>query len=422
MKKEYLINMFIIFFFLILNLLTFKAIEFSKYLLLFNIFSWLLIIFRLRKKQSLMIIGIYILTFSIYLIPYYFYGIRLASYFTFYSDKYFLIVLRSNSIFTTTIILFMKKCVNKMPLKNYLRIKNKPITYAISVMILLYIVAFGISGNNILNNGVYGSGSSKTTSMLEYSYIFIIMAYISSGKKAWKNNLIIAYSTMFSIKLLLYGNRIQVLQMMLLIFILYFENKISLKMLFNNIIIGFLSFEFIGRIRSNIGEIKTINLKSLILSGNSKRLINTQTDIFYSSAAIMGIVDEKFIDVSTRIKSLYNFILRIFLPSNLVSNEGVISSYVQSFAPTGGGGLVNAHFYFWLGDLGVILSAYLFLRVINNYIKIRKKEIKLINIYGILILILTPRWFSYGPIHLFKMPLYLVLIYYLSMLEEKFYS
>ena len=74
----------------------------------------------------------------------------------------------------------------------------------------------------------------------------------------------------------------------------------------------------------------------------------------------------------------------------------------QTNYPCGGGGLISAFFYVFLGHIGVIFIGYVIAKILS--IGVRSKN-TFKNLFFILAYTTMPRWFAYYPITLFKLAL-----------------
>ena len=95
---------------------------------------------------------------------------------------------------------------------------------------MFLITIFGRSGNNIFDSGGYGSIGANVQNagglaIFEYFLVLFPIAYIYSGQNKKKLRLLLIMAVIYSLKGLLLGGRIEALQMLLMIFILYIDNK-----------------------------------------------------------------------------------------------------------------------------------------------------------------------------------------------------
>jgi hypothetical protein len=220
----------------------------------------------------------------------------------------------------------------------------------------------------------------------------------------------------FSIKNILFGGRIEVLQLLLLLFFIYLviPKKIGLFTFFLFSIIILPLFSIIGFIRSN----PTILLESDYIFSTFSNIevffldveyINsTQGDVIQSSARLLGIVERGELQYVDRLVGFPGFLISSIVPSSFLPQHLNLSTYLQDRYRSGGGGLAPVYFFVWLGYLGPFIVGIWVGRVINL---LNESKSRFFKIYSLLVLITFPRWYSYNPIFFVKFCLYGAIIY-----------
>jgi len=413
------LTFFLNIFFIILSLYN---TNFSKYLLLSTSWTNIILLYKSRNQKSFFIMFFFWFTYLLYTYPYFFFGTQISVYKIYQNDYNFTLTLIIHSIFLIFFNLFFKTVTFVKDPKLKIRIKDNYLFFLGSILIMLFIVIFGKAGESIFSSGGYGKNSTNNflnLAIYEYFYIFFLLALKYSKLK--KNRLIIIFiiSFFYIMKNLAFGGRIESLQLLLLIFLLFISFKISNKLFYFGAIIGYYIFDIFGRIRGNpyiifedLGFLNPFNFNKTII-------INNQTDVFYNSTAFIGLVNDNLFDISFRLKSFIYFVIGLFAPSKYIPQEYTLwKAGINLGVNYGGGGLVSSIIYTWLGVFGVILIAYFFAKVFNNF---NKSKNEYINIYIIMLLTTFPRWFAYSPITAFKLSVYSVIIFWIvDKLEEIF--
>ena len=387
----------------------------------FTIFINLYLIYIYKNNQGFLLFYIFCLFYTLSLIPYYFFNIDVSAWKDFNEKKYYDLVLKIYGIFLISPLFFRKKSFPKFT--NSLTIpKNSNIVGFITTCIIcLIIIIFGQSGSNIFESGGYGNSindSAKST-IYEYFIVFFLLAYYYSNQNKPHFIILLSLSFAYIIKSLLYGGRIEVVQLLLLCyFILVIDHKLIIKP--SKIIFVCLIFYYFNQIFSSIRSnpipllqgdyISYLNpFESYSNSGNV--YVSNEGDVFQSSVRLIGLIENGLLDVFTRIKAFIGLFLSIIVPSSWLPEEASLITYKKDIYNSGGGGLIAVYFYAFLGWLGpFIISAYIFwiYRLTSIYKNIYLK------LYALMIFSTFPRWFAYNPIILFKLCLWVIPIVFVS--------
>lgn len=388
----------------------------------FTIIINLYLIYIFKNNQGFLLLYIFCLFYTLSLIPYYFFNIDVSAWEDFNERKYYDLVLKIYGIFLISPLFFIKK--SNPNFINSLKIPQNPniIGFFTTCIVCVIIMVWGQSGSNIFESGGYGysiNESSKST-IYEYFIIFFLLAYYYSNRK--RNQIIILLTLLFIyvIKSLLFGGRIEVIQLLLLCyFILVIDYKLIIKP--SKIIIGCLIFYYLNQIFSSIRSnpipllqgdyILYLNPFEYYLDSSIVYVSSNEGDVFQSSVRLVGLIENGLLDAITRIKAFTGFCFSVLIPSSWLPEEASLITYKKDIYNSGGGGLIAVYFYVFLGWLGpFIISAYLFwiYRLAAFYNNIYLK------FYALMIFSTFPRWFAYNPIILFKLCLWIIPILFVS--------
>ena len=311
----------------------------------------------------------------------------------------------------------------------------KPDIYVFICLCLLgvILIVFGISGENIFMSGTYANAEVVQKSTLHEYFILVFLFLIAYAPQGTLYRTVIhLFFFFFTTKTLLFGGRVEVLQIFLLFFYIryVFHNKVKLKLVIFIIVLGIYFSGLVSNIRANPLSLLGNNFFDLvnpikILFNQPENLIisSTEGDVIQSSARIVGLVQTNEISLPQRIISLFNYLMSpIALPS-LLPDPNNLATYKQELFHSGGGGLISTFFFVWLGYFGPIIIAIIISFFIRKFYLFKNK---FYIIYGICLLSMFPRWFSYNPIFLVKFCLYSVFLFIcitvIQILARKFLS
>lgn len=293
--------------------------------------------------------------------------------------------------------------------------KKRDIYFKLCVFIQLFILLFGKTGDTILSTG-YGNVNTNVffgfldLSINEYYLIFLVITLFIYKP----NKYIHILNILFVVKNILFGGRIEALQILIAYSIFLNINLKSVK----NLLIGFVlvvGFQVMGSIR-HLGL--SLELISNALSDTSifqlaflQGATSTFSEVIYSSSVIQGVVNDNLISQNLRIEMISQHFFSYIFPYSFLDEKANIPMYVQSISMgAGGGGLPSAYFYFFGGLPFVILGSLIY---VNIFRKMHKSQNYIFNALGILMLITTPRWLLYNHVTFLKSSFYLLIILYL---------
>nr|WP_321500600.1 O-antigen polymerase [uncultured Dethiosulfovibrio sp.] len=399
--------------------------EKTIYIVIFTLFMLIKLCALWKSYQSVVLMFLFMSTFLVMFIPFFLFNIKISFYRDFQNHYYFSYVARAICLFIFTIWMscFFKK--NKAEDNRLISItknlKTKP-NLAITIIIvstMIFIAIFGQGGENIFLSGGYGKGGGKKLlgglAIFEYFLIFmpIFMAYSNRKNKS----LIFLLSIFYVFKNLSLGGRIESLQVILMLFILFFDGKIPYKKVFASMIILMLFLNIWGVFRGNT----SIGIKNALGTNVFAiyTLFDTQSEVIYTSSVYQSLRIDNRHDKIKLIKMFVLYIMSLIIPSRFMPPEAYLHITASKVTNFGGGGLISSYFFTWLGYPGVILVGIafsLFLFSIQN-----KNKSRSLIIFQAMVLSSYPRWFSYSPITLFKMCVYAVIMWGIFKVVRSFF-
>lgn len=395
----------------------------SKFVWIYTFLICMGLVFAYRRSVPILVMVFFFLPYM-YIPKYFFFDSVFISFWMDYQDAYFVnFVSLLNSLFFVSLYFGTGKLSDSF-LKNKKivgSLRDANVFFATS-FVLLIIIVFGVTGDTVFESGRYGTGEVSKSALHEFFIVFFIVSVFSLNlKSSFQKNVLAFLLIIYTFKTLIYGGRIEILQLWLGVLYLvfnFFEKRRAF--LFFLSLLAYLIFDFISQIRSNpllILSLYDLNFFWYLEGDFDRKFISNQFgDVYQSSLRVVGLVHDGYIDALTRVSSFLTIIFGVLLPSNLMPDFYNLSSYKKSIAMSGGGGLVSAFSFVWLSFFGPILFGFFVGFMLRKFYQLNNP---LINIYGLLILITFPRWFAYYPVILFKMNIVGVLLVSLVLFLKK---
>jgi len=400
-------------YFIILILIFFlpSQIYQARFLVLFAYFINIRLLIQYRNIIPLFVFFIFSIS---YIAPFYyhfFFNTKVAVYDSFNESKYLLEVVRIYTLYLITIFFFSKSTTNYIFLKQRLTNYSSSKKYFIAISIALIIAIFGLKGENLFI-GAYGHIEKQQSAIFEYSLIFILISITYLDSKKNKLYLLLLLIFFIILKDVLYGGRITSVQLILLIYILLYEDKIPKIWVYIILGTGLVFMEVIGAIRSNPALFISGNFTyaDFLFTENKEYMMSNQGDVAQASARLIGLIEINILDYTNRFFSFISSIASIFTPGITISELGKLSSYKMEMYKSGGGGLMPVYFFVWLSYPGVILSGLIVSKIINIFLFTKNNYLL---VYACLVMSTYPRWLAYDPITMFKLCGYVFPIYFI---------
>jgi hypothetical protein len=390
----------------------------NNYSWLITIVVWFVGLYSVRGSLPVVFIFIFILSYVA--VPFYFFVLdkQIGIYDDFQSIEYINKVSFLNTLFISVLTLFLNRINDSSLMKPSKWLHSNRIVFYISLLPCILSVYFGISGESLLTSG-YGTGASEKSPLHEYFILFIFFPLIyKEPDSKWHGLIIFAIILVYSLKTIIYGGRVEVLQAGLLYFYLsynYFKDISKIKLYIFGILM-FSVMSLLGAIRGNVYQIISApdvsDIFELIFLSNDSNpyLLSTSGDIYYASMRMLGMINLGVLDFETRVISFFSFVFNVFLSFSSLKDNANLASFNSDVYRVGGGGLISVYFYVWLGYLGVILSSSLIGYSIKRF---HNNSGVFYRVYGFMLLVTFPRWWGYTPLNLSKLCIIAVIFYFL---------
>ena len=394
---------------------------FFNYINIFSIIITILnaiFILKFIKKVPILLLFIFIFfytrTFNYYFVD----SITISYWSDFQTYDILKRVLLSHALF----VFFLGNSINSLNQKysfdfrNYFK-PNKNLFYFF-LSITVFILIFGIQGQTLLNGASYASHELTSKSTLhEYFILFYFFLILFSSNVKMDRYILHLMLILYILKTILYGGRIEVVEIGLLWFLIfyYYNNKVKIRTVLIFLFFGIYLTNVVNNVRTNpVGFISGIDTYSyfdptISFEKKSKNdiLATNEGDVIQSSARIVGLIDNGEISFSQRILSGALYILSPITSASVLPEYSNLSVYKQETYRSGGGGLISTYFYTWLSYIGPILIS-LFIAFVINYFY--NNNSIYCYLYCTSLFVMFPRWFAYNPIMLVKFCLYPILI------------
>lgn len=409
---EFLFLMILIFFHFSIN----KIEPENSYAWMASIIAWGYGIYNVRK--SLPLTAFYLFIFSYISMPYYHYfSLKQISFYTdFQSEVIINQVAFLNTMFLSVLGYFIAG-VNDSDLDNpreWCR-SNKYIFY-ISLLPCLFSLLFGLSGESIISAG-YGSGLSSKSALHEYFIVFSLFGLLFMNSKSRLQLTIWGFLVIaFSLKTLIYGGRIEVIQLMLLWAFAgldYLKAYSKSKLLFLGSVFLLVMFTM-GIVRGNLPSLIVAQepmqafFEIILKPDTNPYVLSTSADVYYASMRLIGMLQDGYLELDFRLMSFISFIFNLPLTFSSLKDAANLASLYASNYSVGGGGLISTYFFIWMGYLGVAVGAAFLGFTIRQFYQSKNMFWRS---YGIMVLVTFPRWWAYTPINLTKLCIVSVILY-----------
>ncbi len=411
-QKKILIRFFLLFVFLIVQLISDFDLKNKVFVILSMIFL-IRLIYIFRDIRPLFMLFLFMFSYTM---PFYqvFFLDKTVSYHASFNTPYFLSrVLEIFTLFIFGINFFIIKNLKyQFVSKRFKRSENKVVFYLLS-LIVLFIALFALQGQNLLSGASYGDLDKDRSPMYEYSLIFLSIL-IFGFKNNFRNRvIIIGLSSFIILKDILYGGRVTSFMLLILLFYGYFEHKISTKRIVIYSVIFYFIMASLSVIRGNpallldgfkFGEI----VEGFFAKNDNEIVTSNQGDIAQSSARLIGFTKKNILNQPRRTRALYEFVRSVFTPGFSQHELSNLSKYKKEEYSAGGGTLLPIYFYIWLSYFGIILISWFFSKIAIMFQSTNKEHILL---FCILVMTTYPRWIGYSPNTMFKLSLYVIPIF-----------
>ncbi|MGL4853606.1 MAG: hypothetical protein ACRC3Z_13390 [Phocaeicola sp.] len=361
------------------------------------------------KNTILLIVFAFIFLYTLPPYSFYFKGIYLSGHnrnFTYETVNFVNLIF---SLFLLSINTFID--IPKETELPKIKSENNQLIYFPLLILSFIIVLIAKRQGNVYS----GLGEEVTVSSLnEYVLIFFALLIAYGGKYklgVYLNNFLFLIYAFFAI---IAGGRIELVLLFMLLFSVKYYSFFSLKKIIILCVFGFWIMSIFGNIRSNPQMLLTSEVTDILNPFSEKEYLHNslnsnEGDVFWASERLVILKNEGILSIDKRIIAALSFFSSVLIPSSMLPEEGVLSSYRQDILTTGGGGLAPVYFYIFMGFPGVVLLGYFCAKILSRF---KEGISKYRYFYSLFFIITVPRWISYTPISIIKLAVWAVIIYY----------
>lgn len=375
------------------------------------------LMYKVRKNQSLLLVMVFMLMYSIPFLIHYLLGYDLSGYVYMNKEEYIFLVLLMHTIFYLTVnVVTDKREFQTSHISINLKQRCSKYVYYFGVAGCFFCLIFGLRGANVLSRGGYTmAGSSGMGALYEYCPIFYVIAYFFCGDIKFRKIFLQIIFILYAGKCLLYGGRVPVISMGILFFMLFYSGRYNTRTIMIGFVVLYLGMAVYGDFRDDL-HINSFSMNRIYgiydMGGENYFIGNNETDCIYAAICLVSSIKTGFVDLLYRAEAAVYFIIRFIVPSSMVNQDFNVIPYLQrNYTSIGGGGLVSAFWYFYFGWLGVVLAGMIcgkVFSIIGNIAKYSSSS----QIFALISLSLIPRWLTYSPEAMIKLPLYAVAVYF----------
>ena len=379
----------------ILFILTYPMTAMNNvFLALLTLLVSILFLNKVKKNVGLFIIGLFIayVNYSIFIGEFLFFDTLTTPFVALKTPNNYGIAIKSMLIFIWTLFCFLNEIKTLT-----LVFKFDLSIFIISVLVLIYILIFGINRVSLENYEV------AITPLYEYSKLIFIVGFIFTGDKKFLKLILSFVAILFMIQDVYYGGRITTIQIGIIVALMMFYEKINYKHILLFFIVGIFGLEIINVYRYQFDP-SQINIEIFETILSKYFIFDTATFAYYSSISHIEVAH--MLSSSERFFWFLQFLLSMIElnTQNIDISVFISNQYYLNY----GGGLITSWFYFWLGYLGVIGISLFVVYVITL-------TLDRINLFSTMIILLivstSPRWYLYSPNHLIR-GIFLMILFY----------
>lgn len=296
--------------------------------------------------------------------------------------------------------------------KRRIRRFENPLLYWGFLLTILGLTGLSINSTGTILSNSYAEVSGDRYAFIDYAIVFCLLCFVYS-KTPFKQNLLVAVCAIYVCVSLLYGLRLRSIQMMLMIFLLFYEDKFSPKSVKVITFVGLFFLQAFERFRSGIefsSFYELLGIENGVMSAN-------QGGVFLNANMFIGLTLDGFIDAETRLKTFLGNFISIFKFTSSVAPEYSLPAYTKTFFDVPGGGLISGYMYVWGGAFGLIslglFITFLYLKAFSSTLN------QMFLVYSVIAITTIPRWFAYNPIHFWKMGFWVIALYVSSRIAHQ---
>lgn len=394
--KELLFYSFIVLTVIMASFFHFFAIVLCLTMILYN-----LVKIGKTKSRIILVLELFILLYTIEPLFYFLFGMKICLYQDLDPFEYdsLLKTIQIQSIF---LVVFLERMPiqSKICLKDVLPKMKSNVAWIFSLFCMLACFAL-IDWRQIITTFLSKGYTLERTGniLVDYFLLFALCNYIycNTRNKRKVNSILIGFMALASLTT---GARLSCIILLLLLYILHFEDKFRKSFVLIIFFVGFIGFNLLQYFRTS-SDFHFVHLIIGKYDAKTNIIRNNPGDIWYASEAILTLITNGTFDYVFRLKSFLGTFMNSFLPTSLTPPEAILNQYIvdnRLIAYPNNGGLIGITTYVWAGYIGTVLSACLLSKLIRTGFENKNHS----SIISVVVLSTLPKWYTYNPRVLFK--------------------
>lgn len=310
-------------------------------------------------------------------------------------------------LFMLSILIFFPNKINFITKEKNEYLKHGEKRKSVVPVVLLFLL-IGIYFLAFKKPDIIGE-RGQPNALYEYSIVLFIIGFYFWGNTKIIKNIILVLLCIFAAQNFIYGGRIIGIQLILVFLVMFYYYKLNIAKLFPIAFLSFLLLTVIGLFRGKA----ELNLENLLKAKEylETRMLalDTAYSAYFTSLTFLKVAGQ--VTIFERIDLLLRFMLSNIIGGGRVENAS-LPIYTRKFYIHYYGGIFPHYFFFYLGKIGVFLSAIIisfYTRILNKKYSSLSDLKKCINVYFI---VTTFRWYLYSPLTILRGVLILIIAYY----------
>ena len=241
---------------------------------------------------------------------------------------------------------------------------------------------------------VTDSGRSSGNSIFEYSYILFLFGFMIAGRNRRLQQLMLGVAILYIAQVFLGGNRASGLGFVLLLFVIYFADKMTWLNLLPFLLLGFLAMVSLGYFRYGDEFFLFRLFDALARLGDTGGVWDTASYAFHQSIAFLRL--DEAIGPDDKSYFVRQWLLSCFIGTSSVPDSN-LSIYCQSIYPGMGGGFLPLYAYFYLGLPGFFVTSAYIAWLFKKISTLGHIESDLMYCVALSVAVTCCRWYFYSP-------------------------
>lgn len=255
---------------------------------------------------------------------------------------------------------------------------------------------------------VGSTGRADNNSIFEYAYILFIFGFMIAGQDKTLRTIMLAVAMLYLAQVFLGGNRASGLAIVLLLFVLFFANKVNWLKLIPYLLLGFLMLVSLGYFRSSDTFFLFRLFDALNTLCKTGGVWDTASYAFHQSIAFLRL--DEVIGLDEKIYLIKQWIISWFIGSGAVP-DSALATYCQALYPGMGGGFLPLYAYFYFGLPGVLVASGLIAWLFKKISLLCDTKSDLMFCISLSVSTTCCRWYIYSPAPLTSSVFFISIVY-----------